>query len=175
MADCATDVRAAAWVHDARPLRLNGESATLRASPLCPCKKVHLVPAGHQGRVFDLAFASGIACPVLASASDDNTVQLWNADAPDQSTAMGPIGCCKGHRDSVLRVNWNKDSTLIASGDSCVSELVNLLYAQFLRRLGLQVLLIPLCNCGRFLICIQRMHHLLLKSIVSEHCRCMEC
>lgn len=128
MTDGDTGVRGAAWIHDARPLQLNGLSDTLRATLSSTRNQVYRVSAGHQGRVFDLAFASSdaLACPALATASDDNTVQLWKADSPDQSGVKGPIGCCKGHQDSVLRVNWNADSSLIASGECCFSELVKL-------------------------------------------------
>ncbi len=74
--------------------------------------------AGHEGRVFDLAF-----CPLysglLASASDDNSVRLWQIADDDQREISKQTGVCSGHKDSVLRVTWHSEGRLLASGVLC--------------------------------------------------------
>lgn len=109
--------RSADWLREARPRPLNGKSERCCESSLLNQSPDFL--AGHHGRVFDLAFSSGQATSILASVSDDNTVRLWRCDSTDQSGGMSQIGSCNGHQDSVLRVKWNEEGSLIASGTAC--------------------------------------------------------
>lgn len=53
---------------------------------------------------------------LLASASDDNTVRFWRIDDAAVTSAGEEIGKCDGHTDSVLRVTWQSDGQLLASG-----------------------------------------------------------
>ena len=75
------------------------------------CIRIRLA-AGHDGRVFDVAF-----CPVdsdlLASASDDNTLRLWQVADGKRSRQIGTF---TAHTDSVLRAAWHKNGQLLASG-----------------------------------------------------------
>lgn len=85
-----------------------GLRRTLRAYPTYPS-------AGHSGRVFDVAF-----CPVysgvLVSGSDDNSVKLWQIDDTESQVAGRETGTFSGHTDSVLRVSWQSDGQLFATG-----------------------------------------------------------
>ena len=105
--------------------------------------------AGHTGRVFDLDFACGLESNFLASASDDNSVKLWQVDIPDQSRIASPILRCEGHQDSVLRVKWNAEGTLIASGRECIIRCQACISSEL--TCGLQVLPTPQFGCGRSL------------------------
>ena len=77
--------------------------------------------AGHSGRIFDLAF-----CPVysgvLASASDDSSLRLWQVSDEHPGKACKQAGICSGHQDSVLRVTWHSDGRLLASGPAVPME-----------------------------------------------------
>ena len=72
--------------------------------------------AGHKARIFDLGF-SPAEPDLLASASDDECVKVWRRSA---CGAQGPpyrlVATCHDHTDSVLRVNWSPDGSLMASG-----------------------------------------------------------
>ena len=97
--------------------------------------------AGHNARVFDLAFAPA-GRDLLATGSDDETAKVWrlragagggardpDARAERASTrraagvgGRGPggeyeqVASFHGHADSVLRVAWAPDGALLASG-----------------------------------------------------------
>ena len=71
--------------------------------------------AGHEGRVFDLAF-NPVYSGLLASASDDNSVRLWGIAEGDQRETSKQTGVCIGHKDSVLRVSWHSEGQILASG-----------------------------------------------------------
>ncbi len=71
--------------------------------------------AGHEGRVFDLAF-NPVYSGLLASASDDNSVRLWQIADDDQREISKQTGVCNGHKDSVLRVSWHSEGQILASG-----------------------------------------------------------
>ncbi len=102
--------------------------------------------AGHNARVFDLAFAPA-GRDLLATGSDDETAKVWrlragagggarDPDARDPDAraerastrraagvgGRGPggeyeqVASFHGHADSVLRVAWAPDGALLASG-----------------------------------------------------------
>ena len=71
--------------------------------------------AGHEGRVFDLAF-NPVYSGLLASASDDNSVRFWQIADDDQRLISKQSGICNGHKDSVLRVSWHSEGQILASG-----------------------------------------------------------
>ncbi|DBB01735.1 hypothetical protein WJX77_008173 [Trebouxia sp. C0004] len=72
---------------------------------------------GHEGRVFDLAF-NPVYSGQLASASDDNSVRLWQIADDDQREISKQTGVCNGHKDSVLRVTWHSEGRLLASASA---------------------------------------------------------
>ena len=72
--------------------------------------------AGHNARVFDLGF-SPAEPDLLASASDDECVKVWRRSPEAHgAAAYSLVATCHDHTDSVLRVNWSPDGSLIASG-----------------------------------------------------------
>ena len=71
--------------------------------------------AGHEGRVFDLAF-NPVYSGLLASASDDNSVRLWEIADGDRRETSKQTRVCNGHKDSVLRVSWHSEGQILASG-----------------------------------------------------------
>ena len=72
--------------------------------------------AGHNARIFDVGF-SPAEPDLLASASDDECVKVWRRTAAgEQGPAYSLVATCHDHTDSVMRVNWSPDGSLIASG-----------------------------------------------------------
>lgn len=61
----------------------------------------------HDRTVIDVSFSPDGT--KLASAGDDNTVRLWQANGAE-------IAVLKGHRDRVRSVAWSRDSQILASG-----------------------------------------------------------
>jgi WD40 repeat protein len=64
----------------------------------------------------------------IASASDDDTVRIWNPRAQDSSSSSGERGGGAGvftkHRCAVRAVSWSSDGERIASGDECGNILI---------------------------------------------------
>ncbi|KAA6418006.1 MAG: hypothetical protein FRX49_12006 [Trebouxia sp. A1-2] len=56
---------------------------------------------GHKGRIFDLAF-NPVYGGLLASASDDNSIRLWQIADDNHREISKQTGVCNGHKDSVL-------------------------------------------------------------------------
>eukprot|EP00884_Botryococcus_braunii_P014265 jgi/Botrbrau1/2283/Bobra.101_2s0106.1 len=79
----------------------------------------HFIP-GHQGRVFDLAFAPG-SSSLLASAGEDDCALLWQLDEESSeyelAATLGGLPEA-GHNDAVLRLNWSPDGRLIATASA---------------------------------------------------------
>ena len=65
--------------------------------------------SGHTGEVRSLDFS--LDGERLASASEDNSILLWEVDGSDE-----PIAKLKGHTGSVNSVSFSPDGTLLASG-----------------------------------------------------------
>lgn len=127
-------------------------------------------PAGHDGRVFDVAFSCARVSPTLASASDDNTVRVWNVSSADQRLQQSTS--CSGHQDSVLRVNWNNSGTMLASGTACHrSDAISQFGSH--RTHGLQLLLTPPCSSGSLLMRMRSIHQHVCKARLSRLCRCL--
>src|SRR5690606_30915488 len=66
--------------------------------------------AGHSGQVNALAFSPDGA--LLASASEDNSVRLWN---PADGSAVATLS---GHTAAVNALAFSPDGTTLASADS---------------------------------------------------------
>ena len=69
--------------------------------------------AGHKSRIFDLSFQNSGRC-ALASASEDETCQVWDLGA--DGLTYEPSATLHGHSDAVLKVSWQRDSQIIATG-----------------------------------------------------------
>src|SRR5438045_2481329 len=62
---------------------------------------------GHEGLVFNVAFSND--GKILATASFDGTVKLWDAKEAKE------LKSCAGHKESVYSVSFNKDGSQFAS------------------------------------------------------------
>ena len=100
-----------------------------RSALLLRQAKFGLMGAGHNARVFDVAF-SPADTSLLASASDDDTAKVWRM-RDDQGSSVAAQHCSMrkgasashsqlasfhGHEDSVLRVSWAPDGCMLATG-----------------------------------------------------------
>jgi len=83
------------WIQDAEPNMLRGKHCF-------SCTSASEWDPVHSG--------------LLASASDDNSVRLWQIAADDQREISRQTGVCNGHKDSVLRVSWHSEGQILASG-----------------------------------------------------------
>jgi WD40 repeat protein len=70
--------------------------------------KVCRVLTGHEVEINGVAFSPSGG--TLASASNDETVRMWNAATGEQRTVLS------GHEGPVLSVAWSCDSRMLASG-----------------------------------------------------------
>jgi hypothetical protein len=77
----------------------------------------------HKGTVRCVAYS--VDCSLLASASDDNTVAVWNT-----KTGMVEF-VLKGHTDSVTSVAWSPDGQQLATGETPHDDAQRVLYDMY--------------------------------------------
>lgn len=90
---------------------------------------------GHRARVFDIVFdAEGCR---FATASEDCTARIWRERASDSPLrGYEQQTCLTGHEAEVLRVGWNHDGSMFATGG---------LYSTFRMRLKFSQLVVCVC------------------------------
>lgn len=84
---------------------------------------------GHTSRVWDVSAApasgTATATPLLASASADRTVRVWNLGDVDGADGDGGGGggaavmTCAGHKGDVYSVEFHPDGNHLVTGEEC--------------------------------------------------------
>lgn len=82
-----------------------------------------LVLDGHSSYIYGLTFSGLSSKMLLASASADGTVRIWNIQNSDSQYRPGEI-TLEGHLDSVNSVAFSPDANLLASGSDDLTVIV---------------------------------------------------
>lgn len=115
---------------------------------------------------------------MLASASDDSSIRLWQVSDEHPGKACKQAGICSGHQDSVLRVTWHSDGRLLASGPAVPMKWLQIARLAFATRTTtlymLQDLQTQQLSCGSSLWRKYLQTRKFFMAPLSRHCRCLD-